>query len=218
MTSQEQAASHRLTLEEYKQSRIDRSSGLASPYVAGSFACYYESEFLLENFLKLSAVFQDVTDLFMAKIFQSKCNNDLPDVETWVDLALRIQKARPEIVEQSLSVIDFRKMLNRVIDESFGDDAVLLRSLIKDVEHQYQFENQARFERDGIPLVLVYVLSTHALLESKETVIEVLLRWTDSMHSPGPLSDLIAISRDWDSVKDMPIGWAVNCVRIEALE
>lgn len=208
MTHSERFISTRLTFDDYRDWRLESDQDESELSIRNSFAFYSESDFILDNFQNLREILQVSVDFFML----SGCA--VADIETWMELCLRLQVEHQRALDRADSVTKLRSDLHCAVRERFDEhEQKIFFSASAKVLKQCRSSYGASNDYAGVSHVFTNALSAYALLEDSTTVFPVLLKWVESSTLPGTISDLISVSREWDTVKDMPLDWAVNYVR-----
>lgn len=164
------------------------------------FELLSESDFILDNFFKLESDFQIFVEEFAGDEYAPA------DIEAFARLALLVQESIPDLDSNEDSQTIIVSLMYKISCEATAPDYDSFFDTVYD-DCFMMFENSPNLAKP----VLVMLAGLHGA----SRVLSVLERWSQE-DKPGTVGELIAVTRNWESVKGYPISWAVNLVRADS--
>lgn len=164
------------------------------------FELLSESDFILDNFFKLESDFQIFVEEFAGDEYAPA------DIEAFARLALLVQESIPDLDSNEDSQTIIVSLMYKISCEATVSDYDSFFDTVYD-DCFMMFENSPNLAKP----VLVMLAGLHGACR----VLSVLERWSQE-DKPGTVGELIAVTRNWESVKEYPISWAVNLVRADS--
>lgn len=174
-------------------------------YIRGAilheFSLISQSKLICEIFSKLQSALRSKVEDFNTKAFAPY------DIEEFSQLALRVQDSNPNLnFNEAINHEGFIELLWELLESySLSRDFDDLKKLVRECGMLYH---------NRIPKTVILMLCN---VYGVSRVTEVLTEWTQSQMDEG-MGELIAVTRDWENVKEYPISWAISLSRGEISE